>query len=184
MYQRTAKSSHYLPRTGSYSTVPKRNGLVEVLPPGASLETFDDFKEQCQRIVDRIEDLKREKDLVGAELNAENKRKSAYFHANKRLLLHRSKGIMETLTRRKNSIQETLNELNSSLSNLRRACKEKGVGEKPRIDWTLRFESEFVNMSRAMLPPDVFEKIFDATKELCGPQPERKKLPFHGQTNQ
>ena len=33
MYKRTGESAHYLPRRGSYSTVPHRNGRVDVLPP-------------------------------------------------------------------------------------------------------------------------------------------------------
>lgn len=69
MYSKTAKSAHYLPRTGSYSTVPFRNGRVDVLPPNAQMQLYG----IAQQIADgevRISTLTKEKEKAEAELHS------------------------------------------------------------------------------------------------------------------
>jgi hypothetical protein len=67
MYSRTSKSAHYLPRTGSYSTVPHRNGRVDVLPPGAT-EALYGVAGQIEDGRKRLESLRAEKAALKDEL--------------------------------------------------------------------------------------------------------------------
>lgn len=67
MYRKTAKSSHYLPRTGNYSTVPKRNGRVDVLPPEAEEQVFGNLKERREILIQKVKSAQ----LKLTELNAE-----------------------------------------------------------------------------------------------------------------
>ncbi len=184
MYSKTAKTAHYLPRTGSYSTVPHRNGRVDVLPPGASLETFDDFKEQLQRVISRIEQLKEKRDLLSAELNAEGKRQYAIFQSARSArpasnALWNSRKAVERLTAEKKAVQEELDGLNREMSNLKRVMRLRF--EQPlRQERAVQFAHEFVILAKAMLPPDVFERISAKANEACGPAPSRLHLPSHG----
>lgn len=59
VYRKTAKASHYLPRTGSYSTVPHRNGRVDVLPPDAGMPLYD-AATQLAEAINRLEQIHKE----------------------------------------------------------------------------------------------------------------------------
>lgn len=41
MYKKTSNQTHFLPRRGSFSTHPQRNGRVDVLPPDAKMHLYD-----------------------------------------------------------------------------------------------------------------------------------------------
>lgn len=67
MYKKTGKSHHYLPRKGSYSTHPKRNGAVDVLPPEAR-EPLYDAASQIEDGERRLHELNNQRDALVEKL--------------------------------------------------------------------------------------------------------------------
>jgi hypothetical protein len=54
MYATTAKSSHFRPRTGSYSTHGRANGRVDVLPPGAVEAIYGDVQQRRLDLIAKV----------------------------------------------------------------------------------------------------------------------------------
>ena len=67
MYKQTSNSSHFLPRKGSYSTHPQRNGRVDVLPPNAGMQIYD-VATQINDAQERIKILKAEREALLNEI--------------------------------------------------------------------------------------------------------------------
>lgn len=63
MYKKTAKSAHFLPRKGSYSTHPHRNGRVDVLPPSA-VEPLYDCAAQIADATRQLDQLAMKRDTI------------------------------------------------------------------------------------------------------------------------
>lgn len=60
MYKKTAASHHFIPRLGSYSTRPHRNGRVDVLPPQA-VESLWDVADQIAMLEARLASLQEQR---------------------------------------------------------------------------------------------------------------------------
>jgi hypothetical protein len=167
MYGKTAKTAHYLPRTGSYSTVPHRNGRVDVLPPGASLPTFDDFQEQLKIAEARFAELIRQRDLISAEISAEGKRWNAKWLAeSKKRYIKPSENPLPALQERKKEICFELDRINATKSDIKRMIARLQAPARQKA--AMHFANVFVDTARLMLPKDVFDKIFEVARDAAG----------------
>jgi len=146
MYRKTAKSTHYLPRKGSYSTVPHRNGRVDVLPPEAE-EPLYDVANQIEDGRSRIEILTEQKQSLTEEL-----RLLDGVHG---LQLRHSRDIGES--RKAIRLRADISAINETLKNTR-----KHIGQLVALTGSSKqttFESAFVQIAKVELAVDTFEKI-------------------------
>lgn len=146
MYEKTAKSAHYLPRKGSYSTVPHRNGRVDILPPDAQLPLYS--------IAVQISDGEEQ---VGA-LRERKKACEAELHALGRIDLLRDK--VGSRGSEKPNIQRLRNEISRLEESMR--AKRRWINELKAIlsnGQKVSFEDVFVRLARVELPQDIYQAI-------------------------
>ena len=166
MYSKTAKSTHYLPRTGSYSTVPKRNGRVDVLPPEAEEQLFGELKDRRGRLIEKVKAAQ----LTLSKLHAENSagsnlrkswnewsRKVQAFHDIGGMYPAKPPAILDWETRRKRAV-ETVRKYEADLSTLEKV----GMPRKIRRQSFLEL---FVAVAEVMLDSNTFERIKFETNE-------------------
>lgn len=154
MYSRTAKARHYLPRTGSYSTVPHRNGRVDVLPPQAR-DALYSIASQIDAGQSRLQELRAEKAAIQLDLDE---------------LRHLDAMRLKVATTERNrapnpriaSLEARIRELDSEAKRIRAHVAQlnrlASGGQKMSV------EVAFYNVARAELPQDTWEKL-NATAE-------------------
>jgi hypothetical protein len=149
MYKKTAKSSHYIPRTGSYSTVPHRNGRVDVLPPSAR-QSLHGIADQIADGKERIRVLRAEKLQLENELT-DLERKDALrlrWHTNEKFRERNPE--IEMKRRRIDEIRSEIRKLNVHVSDLNALVSS---------DRVLSIEGAFFAVARARLDHSVWIEL-------------------------
>jgi len=155
VYKKTVKGHHFIPRTGSYSTHPHRNGRVDVLPPDA-VESLWDVADQIAGLEERLETLHQHK----RELQL------ATHHA-ARLTQMQAKvtgGAMQTNPREvelRRDCEATERQIFLTRYNL----NELKHALNPR-DRKLTSDAAFVVVARLVLDHDVFQSIEQKAERL------------------
>ena len=144
MYSKTAKSSHYLPRVGSYSTVPHRNGRVDVLPPEArdAELTYLDCKEQIET-------------LVAEQLKCEARAKDLH----RQLAISQPKELFHRLAKAQQDVGKRLQSLQQNMRELR---------QLGRAACDHAFAVVFFHVAKMRLSPELNKTIFGETQSLLG----------------
>ena len=144
MYGKTSKTAHYLPRTGSYSTVPHRNGRVDVLPPEArdAELTYLECKEQIDTLI--AEQLK-------CEARAKDLRKQLEISQPKELF-HRLSKAQQDVGKRLQSLQANMREVRQ----LGRAACDHA------------FAVVYFHVAKMRLSPELQKTIFGEAQSLLG----------------
>lgn len=146
IYSKTAKSAHYLPRTGSYSTVPHRNGRVDVLPPSAKVELYD-AATQISDLSARLDALRLEREHLAARVfslarvDKWRDRVGSRGSEGQKLATLTAEGDRIDAERR--AIRKRIGALKSLL----------GGGPSPKL------ETVFLRLAEAELPGDVFAEL-------------------------
>ena len=175
MYGKTSKSAHYLPRTGSYSTVPHRNGRVDVLPPGASDLTIEDYEERRER----LKKLLAAEQVKMAELNAlsaSNQMRDLHRDYSVRVShakAHRSGFVypareLEKHWGEKDVCKKQIRDLQRQLTDLNNAFVPGPrdifrAKKASRQEITAHFNAQFVRIAEQVLTSDVFGRIKSLT---------------------
>lgn len=160
MYGKTGKSSHYLPRKGSYSTVPHRNGRVDVLPPSATIALYD-IAPQIDLLLAQQAALDQQLELLRAELTADGKRfHAARLAAGPGKYMKRPQTLVDAdakyqkLKLNRSDIIERVRVLRGLIS---------GQAREKREARGLRFERTFHDLAKCSLPEDVYQSLRDKT---------------------
>lgn len=146
VYGKTTKSTHYLPRKGSYSTVPKRNGLVDVLPPSARVPLYD-IGAQIVDATERLQALRAVRDAAKEQI----------------LSLSRFDQLRGRVGSR-GSECDTIKRLQAEVAHAEEqmTCARKRAGELRAIvsgGSGVTFESVFVRLARAELPDYLYRAL-------------------------
>lgn len=152
MHKKTIVSAHFLPRTGSYSTHPKRNGAVDVLPPHAR-EALYDISAQVDAGEARVRDLVIKKDHLFDKLQ---------FRRRVQGLQQKHSGNMDaseaqTLHLQIQAVDQEIGQLRRYINSLRALLKGAGVST---------LEQAFTRIAEAELSPDVYGKILDKARRI------------------
>lgn len=143
MYKKTYTSQHFIPRTASFSTHPKRNGRVDVLPPDAA-EALYDAAQQIEDGERRLQFLKVEREsAVEKSSLARGVQRLQSKHGN-------DPQKSSSLDSRLRAIDEEVATVRKHISALRALLRGGGVNT---------FDEAFVRVARAELAQDVFETI-------------------------
>jgi len=144
MYSKTSKTAHYLPRTGSYSTVPHRNGRVDVLPPSAreSEIAHQELRSQVNALKQELEKNRVRLTEINASL-AETMDWSSYA---------RAESERANLAKRIHAIEMNLRDL----------------GEIVQQSSQLVFANAFVKVARARLSQPAYDELAREAKSECG----------------
>lgn len=158
MYGKTGKSAHYLPRTGSYSTVPHRNGRVDVLPADSKEALFDPM-DTLRQLQKRFSELRQERDALTAEIEPLARMDELkYRHMTDRGQIRPNPKIAPLVARRK-EVKAELKKIDSRIQDIEQTFK---AGEQRS------FENAFVQVAKLRLSPDVWRVIFDEAMRLSG----------------
>lgn len=164
MYKKTGTSTHYLPRKGSYSTHPKRNGRVDVLPPEAS-EALYDCARQIADAHARIDQLRQEREKLtdrGHGLRRVDDLRSRFSSTEKAPL-----PIRADIDARIKTIDEELAALRKHAGSLKALLAGGGVAT---------FEDAFHRIASAELSHGVYETLAKkARMVLLTAHPEKRK---------
>lgn len=157
MYTRTAQSTHYLKRTGSYSTVPHANGRVDVLPPGASEPIFGDLRERRAALVDKVHEA--EKNL-GELRNEGLALRPIYNRWSRAVRFAKDRGLRPPvvpaqITRHEQRFKEAKLEHGRVLNELRNLNKVVDLREIKNQEW----HQLFVLVAEQLLDERAFSKI-------------------------
>lgn len=146
MYKRTGNLTHYLPRKGSYSTHPRRNGRVDVLPPGARTPLYD-IATQISTANEQVEALRKRRDGAKEKL-----------HSLSRVDQLRAKvGSSGSEASRVRQLEDEIAQLDAEMRRIRRRSNELKAIVAGGPD--LRFEVIFTRLARAELPDDLYDAI-------------------------
>ena len=160
MYKKTTNTAHFLPRTGSYSTHPHRNGRVDVLPPNAKMHLYD-IATQINDAQERVVTLKNERDALLNEihfLRNVDKLKDKVGSGGK------EEGRISDLHQRCDQLDNEIGQTRRKINELKSFVSGGGRMTYPEI---------FCRLARFELPGDVFEvlsskagAILQLTKEM------------------
>lgn len=153
MYKKTGQSSHYLPRKGSYSTVPHRNGRVDVLPPSARAPLFD-IAVQITDANGRLEELRRERDSIKGQLHSLGRVDQ----------LRQKLGSQGSELERSAKLQREIARLESEMKTLRRRSNElKSIVAGGA---SVSLEGVFMRLARVELPDNQFDILERKAREI------------------
>lgn len=162
MYGKTGKSAHYLPRTGSYSTVPKRNGHVAVLPVSAKEPLFADLKGRKARLSIDLADAR--KNLQAAK-RARRELEPAFQEWS--IYSQRAKQAGKALTRPlslSNAI-EAVEDAGRKVAAIESEISKINRVANPKRFKHLAWAEIFVDVARLMLDEAAFERIKAETQK-------------------
>jgi hypothetical protein len=155
VYKKTGQSAHYLPRIGSYSTVPHRNGRVDVLPPGAEMPLYD-VGAQLTDALAEIEQARARRELLEARR----------FDLVRFDDLRSKLGSRGTEKDELSRIDAELSAIDASLKSLRlRASKLRRLLSG---DERLSVESIFFRLAEHQLPHDVYSRLVAQAQSIFG----------------
>jgi hypothetical protein len=147
MYSKTAKSAHFLPRKGSYSTHPHRNGRVDVLPPGATDQLYD----CASQIVDataQLDRLRITRDDISQRAHAATR-----FDALRRRLCTEAVApstVRDGIDRQLRQVEEEMAALRRHIGSLKHLLAGGGVKT---------FDEAFARVAKAELSASVYESV-------------------------
>jgi len=163
MYGKTSKSSHYIKRTGSYSTVPHAGGRVDVLPPSAKDMVFEQFLERRDAILRRIGELDERIEAMNREWEGGMMMRKHQWSTSVQLAKVRGErvpncppAILE-FDRTRKALGDEKKRLQNDLSILNGASKIKEIRKK---EW----HELFVHLAELMLDDSTFARIRDETR--------------------
>lgn len=162
MFKRTWNSPHFIARTASHSTKGKRNGRVDVLPPGAS-ESLYGIAEQIADGEQRLARLRAERDELADEL-----------HRLQRVEAFKAKHVTSPKSEPRVAILlKGLRELDASMASVRKRNGELKslLGGRGAVS----FEHAFVRVAREMLEPSSYRAIESQASALVAKTKERAK---------
>lgn len=161
MHKRIAKSAHYLPRKGSYSTVPYRNGRVEILPPNAQIALYD-IAVQISDGEDRLLELRENKKSLEKEI----------FTLSRVDQLRDKHGSLGSEDKRISKIKKAIDEIETKMRRLRRQLGELNsiISDGPKIS----FENVFMRLAQIELPTDTFDLLAFKTKRIMDRARQKK----------
>lgn len=146
MYKKTSESTHYLPRRGSYSTVPHRNGRVDVLPPEAGMPLYD----TATQLVDannRLEQLRKEQEDIQRQIYSlgriDKLRSNLGSSGSEKTTIAVLSAEEKRIDHERQKVKKKIRELKSLLG-----------GQN-----TVSIEQVFMRLSESELPPDVFATL-------------------------
>lgn len=145
MYKKTYQSRHYLPREGSYSTHPKRNGRVDVLPVGAQ-EALYDTATQIEDGEYRLQMLKIERDSLAEKLQ--------FSRGVHRL---QAKHVGAADSKSASAIHVRLQEVDQEIGQVRKHVG--GLRSLLKGGGAATFDEAFVRVARAELAAEVYEAL-------------------------
>jgi hypothetical protein len=153
MYKRTGNLTHYLPRKGSYSTHPHRNGRVDVLPPSAKTP-FYDIATQISTANAMVESLRQQKVAAEKKLHEFSRVDQLRAHVG-------SRGSEANKIRQ---LQDECARLDDEMRKVRRRTNElKAILAGGR---DLRFEVVFLRLARAELPDDLYARLENQANDI------------------
>jgi hypothetical protein len=145
MYSRTSKNHHFLPRRGSYSTHPQKNGRVDVLPPDAR-ESIYAAAEQLAALDERLNLLNIKKDDLHESLH----RAQRLQQLQDKLTGSSSQNTISGIRREVEIIEIDIRRVKESRSRLLEVIS-------PSKKVTL--ETAFYNLARVELSEEVFQRL-------------------------
>lgn len=164
MYKRTAELSHFLPRTGSHSTKGSRSGRVDVLPPNAQEQVFDDLDNRRQILKGRLTTIRASISSLNAEKSADPLFSALNNHSVAVQNFRRFGGqkpqlpqlIYEHHCRRDQLVREQ-REIESALHDIERLKPSRKQRQES-------FGELFVAVAKAMLDESTFNRLREETR--------------------